>query len=378
MVADPAGQTSADNGVSALKARLAQLIAETGPLTIAQFMTVALYDPEGGYYTTRAVAPVAASAGVFGDFLTAPETSQMFGELIGAWSVHEWTALGAPAPCAWIELGPGSGLLAADAWRVIRRHAPAAAALEMRLVEINPTLKAAQATAVSQVGAHPQWADRLEEAPGGPSLIIANEFFDCLPIRQFVRTDDGWRERLVGLRDGALCFGLAPAALPTDAAIPAALRQAPVGAVAEIAPGLPALVEAIAHRLTAAPGRCLIIDYGPAAPTPGDSLQALVRHQKVDPLADPGGADLTAHVDFSAIAATARAAGLMVHGPVSQGAFLRALGIEARAARLTASQPDKADQIRRQLSRLIDPDAMGGLFNVVCLSTPALSPPAGF
>jgi NADH dehydrogenase [ubiquinone] 1 alpha subcomplex assembly factor 7 len=376
-VADPARQSRRGKAcVNVLKQRLAALIAETGPITVAQYMAAALYDPNGGYYTTRALLDDAA--GVFGDFITAPIVSQMFGELIGAWGVHEWRTIGAPAPCAWIELGPGTGALSSDAWRVIRTQADAAGAFDMTLVEINATLKHAQTAALAAVGAAARSVDHLDAIAPGPSLIIANEFFDCLPIRQFVRQTDGWRERLIGLQGGALCFGLAQSPLPHDAAIPAALRSAPVGAIAEIASGMAALVDTIARRLIVAPGRCLIIDYGAAMPSPSDTLQAIAHHQKVDPLADPGGADLTAHVDFAALADHAHASGLAVHGPISQSEFLCALGIEARAARLCESRPDKASVIARQLSRLIDPREMGSLFKVLCLSTPALSPPAGF
>lgn len=356
--------------MSDLKARLIAQIGYDGPLTIAQFMAAALYDPASGYYANR--------AGVGADFLTAPEASQMFGELIGAWCAHEWTALGAPETAAVIELGGGTGALMADAWRAIRTQPACAAACTLHMVEINPGLIARQTATLAQVGARVQHHARLDDAPFAPSLIIANEFLDCFPIRQLVKTDAGWRERVVGVRDGALAFGLAPDALADASFIPPALRDAPAGSVYEWAPSLPGFVAALAARLRDHPGRILLIDYGADAPTLGDTLQALREHRKVDPLDAPGEADLTAHVDFSAVRALALREGLAVYGPTPQGLFLDGLGLSARAAALARARPDRADTLARQVHRLADPAEMGALFKVLCLTTSDLSPPAGF
>ncbi len=356
--------------VTALKARLARLIAQDGPMTVAQYMTAALHDPHDGYYARR------AALGAEGDFVTAPEISQMFGELVGLWCVQGWMDMGAPAPVALIELGPGTGAMMSDIWRAAKTAPSFCGSAQITLVETSPPLRAQQEAALA--GAPVRWAERLAAAPEGPALIVANEFLDCLPIRQFVRTAAGWRERLVGISGEDLVFGLAPGGPAPDVRIPEALRDAPEGSLAEIAPGLAPLVEELARRLHAHLGRALFIDYGAPRTTPGDTLQAVAAHAKVDPLAAPGEADLTAHVDFASLAAHGRGAGLDVAGPMPQGAWLAALGIDARAQALAAARPDKAEAIARQRARLVDEDAMGVLFQVICLSSPGLPPPAGF
>ena len=344
-----------------LRDKLIEQIKHAGPLTVADYMAACLYDPEHGYYTTRP-----SIGGVDADFLTAPEASQMFGELIGLWCAHEWDALGKPA-LNLIELGPGRGVLMEDAWRATRRIEGFHDAANIVFVEMSGALREEQASRVPDA----EWALRLEDAPPGPTLLIANEFLDCLPIRQFVRTEDGWREKLVGLDDAEdLVFGLS-AALPGD-------DDTEEGLVREIAPGLDALIYEIEQRLHAAPGRALLIDYGYAAPEGGDTLQALFRHRKVDPLENPGEADLTAHVDFARVAYLAREAGLQVSGPITQGHFLHALGIDVRAQMLMRSNPAETPRIEREMRRLTHADEMGALFKVICLSSPNLPPPAGF
>lgn len=352
--------------------RLLSLIAQNGPLTVAQYMTSALYDPQDGYYTRN------ATLGAGGDFITAPEASQMYGELVGLWCAQEWMAMGSPSPFNLIEFGPGAGTLISDAWRATKIVPGFHDAARIALVEVSETLRAQQAQALDAPGAKATWITRLEDAPHAPTLIVANEFLDCMPIRQFVRVGGGWRERLVGARHGALTFGLARDALPDDALIPQTLRDAAEGSVAELAPALPAFVASLGGQFERAPGRALIIDYGSADTSGGDTLQAVRRHARVDPLEEPGAADLTAHVDFVRLAALAREAGLAVHGPVAQGAWLEALGIRERAAALATSRPDKAQSIAAQLHRLTAPDQMGVLFNAVCLTTSDSPPPAGF
>ncbi len=363
--------------MSPLARRLAQGIRVDGPLTVAQFMAAALFDPKDGYYATR------PAIGAEGDFLTAPEASQMFGELVGLWCVQSWIEMDRPDALQLIELGPGRGTLMADIARAARVDPGFQASAQLSLVEISPPLKRLQAETLAKVGAAPRWIARLEEAAPGPCLILANEFLDCLPIRQFVRADASWRERLVGLDPDdpeRLCFGLG-GALPQSGVIsmiPPPLADAPDGALVAFAPGLPALIDAIAARLNSAPGRALLIDYGAPRSEPGDTLQALRRHQKVDPLESAGEADLTAHVDFGAVRRLARASGVEVAGPVAQGAWLGSLGIELRAQALAQKRPERADSLAAQLRRLVDPQEMGTLFQAVCLSTRGLPPPAGF
>lgn len=352
--------------MTALAERITRQIEHTGPLTIAEYMTLALHDPAQGYYATR--------PGIGADFITAPEISQMFGELIGAWCAHEWAQLGAPAPFTLAELGPGTGVLMRDVLRAASKAPGFTAAAKVTLIDASPALRARQAETL--VAHAPAWTQDLSTLANGPTLVLGNELLDCLPIRQFVRARDGWRERLVGVRDGALAFGLAQGPLPNDAIIPEPLRNAPENAIAEVAIGAEALIVALAEKL--APGRALFIDYGGADETGGDTFQALAAHTKVDPLDAPGQADLTAHVDFAAIAGFARAAGLDVHGPVPQAQFLRALGLDQRAQAIATANPERTERVAREHARLTAPDQMGELFKVTCLSSPNLPPPAGF
>jgi SAM-dependent MidA family methyltransferase len=331
-------------------------------MTVAEYRAACLYDAEHGYYATRP-----AIGGEAADFLTAPEASQMFGELLGLWCAHEWSALGKPA-LNLVELGPGRGVLMTDALRASERVDGFHAAINVVLVEMSAPLREEQAKRVPQA----EWALRLEDAPPGPSLIVANEFLDCLPIRQFIRGTEEWREKLVGLDEADnLVFGLSAAlAAPEDEVRP--------GAVREIAPSLESLMYEIEQRLHASPGRAIFIDYGYLSPEGADTLQALQRHAKADPLAAPGEADLTAHVDFSRVAQLAREAGLTVDGPISQKRFLFNLGIEVRADMLSKANPQHAPLIARQVRRLTHDQEMGALFKAICLSSPNRPPPAGF
>lgn len=345
-----------------LRDKLIDHIRDNGPMTVAEFMAACLYDPEDGYYATRP-----AIGGASADFLTAPEASQMFGELIGLWCAHEWDALGKPA-FNWIELGPGRGVLMQDALRATQRIEGMHEAASVVFIETSTPLREEQGERVPIA----EWGSRLEDAPPGPSLIVANEFFDCLPIRQFFRGEDGWHEKLVGLDEAErLTFGL-------SAALPAPDSDDEIGTVREIAPGLESLIYEIERRLHEAPGRVLIIDYGYTRPEGADTLQALKNHKKVDPIETPGEADLTAHVDFARIAQLAVAAGLDVHGPLGQGAFLRTLGVEFRAETLARANPSHAERLQREVRRLTHAEEMGALFKVICLSSPNLPPPAGF
>ena len=348
-----------------LAERLAAQIALSGPITIAEYMTRCLHDPRDGYYATR------PALGADGDFLTAPGVSQMFGELIGLWILETWTRMGRPDPVRLVELGPGDGTLISDILRAARLAPDFLAAADLWLVEVSPPLRDAQAARLAAAAPAPRWAERLEAVPtGAPLILVANEVLDCLPIQQFVRLADGWAERVIGLDEaGALAFGLRLGGPPPLAG------DAPPGTLVEASPAQTALGAEIGHRLARDGGAALLIDYGREAPGPGDTLQALKRHAKVAPLAEPGQADLTAWADFPAVLAAARAAGA-ASGPIlTQGAFLTALGVETRAAALAAARPDRADQIARQLDRLVGPAQMGALFKAVCLHHPGLSPP---
>ncbi len=351
-----------------LRARLERLIAAEGPLTTADYMNLCLHDPQDGYYATR------PALGAQGDFLTAPLVSQMFGELIGLWCASTWLALGRPTPFRWVEFGPGDGTLMADARRAVARALPACvAAADIWFVETSAPLIERQRAAMG--GAPPTWAASLEEVPGlCPMIAVGNEFLDCLPARQLVRTTEGWAERRVGLDgDGALAFGLAPA--PASFSAPPEFARAAPGAVLELSPALAAFGAAVGARIARDGGAALFIDYGRAEPGPGDTLQALRGHAKVDPLACPGEADLTVHVDFPTFAAAARSAGAETTAILTQAELLSRLGIAERAEALAASRPDRAEVIGRQLERLLAPSQMGALFKAVAIHPSGLKLP---
>ncbi|OYU76629.1 MAG: methyltransferase [Alphaproteobacteria bacterium PA3] len=353
-----------------LETRLANMIDACGPMSVDTFMAHALYDPQAGYYATR------LPLGSHGDFITSPEISQIFGELVGLWVAQSWLDLGSPSPFNLIELGPGRGTLMADMLRVCDRVPGFMAALHLHLVETNPALREAQRAALRTQPA--LWHDSLNDVPQGDSFIIANEFLDCLPVRQFVRGEQGWHEKLIGVgAEARLTFGLGPAlAEPPACASP----DDEIGAVREVAPGLEGLVESLAERLRTGCGRALIIDYGDLSGQAGDSLQALYRHQKIHALDHVGEADLTAHVDFAALISHAKACGLGTSGPASQRQFLQSLGIEARRDALIRANPHCESDLTRSVERLIGEAHMGGLFHVVALESPlnaAAGPPIG-
>ncbi|MDO8380903.1 class I SAM-dependent methyltransferase [Phenylobacterium sp.] len=345
-----------------LRDRLIAQVRESGPMSVAQYMTACLHDPRDGYYATR------PALGADGDFITAPLVSQMFGELIGLWAVACWERLGRPSPVYLVEMGPGDGTLMDDMLRAARLAPAFGAAAEVWLVETSQPLAARQK---ALLGDGVRWASSLGEIPAGaPMLLIANELLDCLPPRQFVRAPRGWAERMVGLNDaGDLAFGLSAA--PLGATLP----EAPVGSVVEHSPAQEALGSEIGARIAADGGAALLIDYGRDAPGFGDTLQALRRHVKEDPLASPGEADLTAHADFPAVLAAAAREGAATAPILTQGEFLVRLGIGARAEALTAARPDRSETIERQLERLVSPDQMGELFKAACIHSPGLVPP---
>ncbi|MFA7587127.1 MAG: SAM-dependent methyltransferase [Novosphingobium sp.] len=338
----------------------ARLIARTGPISLMHYMG----ESNARYYASR------DPLGSAGDFITAPEISQMFGELIGLWLVDLWLRAGKPERVHYVEPGPGRGTLASDALRVARRHG-----LEpvVHLVETSPELRAVQRAALGDV----QWHDDLASIPqDGPILLVANEFLDALPVRQLVMTEQGWRERMVACRDGR--FVPVAGDKPMDAAVPEARRAAPVGTMLETCPGAATVVDEVAARLAAQGGAALFIDYGYDKSASGSSLQAVRDHRKVDPFAMPGEADLTALVDFATLADVAHARGAVCVGIATQGEWLRGLGIEARAAALAAHAPAQAEAIYRARDRLIAPEQMGTLFKVMGLAAPGWPPLAGF
>ncbi|MFC3080078.1 class I SAM-dependent methyltransferase [Phenylobacterium terrae] len=347
-----------------LAQRLAAQIRAGGPMTIAQYMTACLHDPQDGYYATR------PALGADGDFITAPLVSQMFGELVGAWLVACWERLGRPAPFRLVEMGPGDGTLMSDILRLARLAPEFAAAADLWLVEVSAPLREAQARRLEGAAVVPKWAGALADVPGGaPLLLVANELLDCLPARQYVMTPQGWAERLVGLdADGRLAFGLTP----SPGAGPEA---APEGAIFERSLAQEALGAEIGERIARDGGVGLLIDYGRDRPEFGDTLQALKRHRKQPALACPGGADLTVHADFPAVLAAARQAGSAAH-VLTQGEFLRRLGLDHRAAALARSRPDRADEIARQRDRLASPEGMGELFKAAAIASPGWAVPA--
>jgi NADH dehydrogenase [ubiquinone] 1 alpha subcomplex assembly factor 7 len=368
-------------GSSSLAARIARRIRREGPLSIAAYMALALHDPDSGYYATR------DPFGAAGDFVTAPEISQIFGELIGACLIDFWQRSGRPDPVILAELGPGRGTLMEDLLRAARAVPEFRRALRLHLVENSAVLRQAQrrrlAAAAPDIA--PCFAESIDALPDGALLLLANEFLDALPIRQFVRGRDFWAERLVALADAAdpkserLVFVEGPESPALALLIPPGLRDAPPGTVAEICPAAAALAASLGERFAHRPGMALFVDYGYLPSRPGPTLAALRRHQAASILDSPGEADLSAHVDFTAFAGAATASGAASHGPVSQRDFLLALGAEARLASLSRrATPAQRSALESGFARLIDPAQMGTLFKVLALTSPGLPSPAGF
>jgi NADH dehydrogenase [ubiquinone] 1 alpha subcomplex assembly factor 7 len=359
---------------------IAAMIAEDGPMSVERFMTLAAMHPEHGYYRTH--VPIGAQ----GDFITAPEIHQMFGELIGLWAAEVWRAMGEPTVVRLVELGPGRGTLMADFLRAARVASGFRKALDIHLVEMSEPLAAEQRRALKTAGVPIAWHESVESLPAGPTLIIANEFFDALPVRQYVRVPTGWCERLVGLNaEGALCFGLAPAPQTGLTAPAHSDATPPVGAIVEMGLVGQRLMGRLAGHIAAETGALLVIDYGHAETRPGATLQAVKDHRATDPLQEPGEADLTAHVDFAALARAAAAAGAAVYGPVTQGTFLGRLGLFERAQVLKrkADAPQSA-AIDAAVERLAVPGRASGVgasmaehFKVLAVTSPGLGMPPG-
>lgn len=329
-------------------------------MTVADYMAAA----NAHYYATR------DPLGTAGDFTTAPEISQMFGEMIGIWIADLWRRAGSPA-IRYVEIGPGRGTLAADALRTLARFGCAPQGIH--LVEASPVLRAEQAARLPSAEHH----DAVDALPDDlPLVVVANEFFDALPIHQYVRTADGWRERMVERRDGRLVA--VPGNTPVDETIPPALRVRGEGTIVETAPAAAAVMHQCSARLARQGGAMLAVDYGYSGPAAGDTLQAVKAHRFADPFADPGEIDLTAHVDFAALAHAARRPSTHVLGPVGQGIWLSAMGIDARLETLATAAPARAAELRGQRDRLVEPGQMGELFQCLAVSAAGWPRPAGF
>ncbi len=343
-------------------------------MPVARFMALALGHPDHGYYISR--DPLGT------DFTTSPEISQMFGELIGAWVADVWHQIGSPVSFTLVELGPGRATLMADALRAASGQPGFAKAARIQMVETSPVLTRVQQAALAPVTqkysyTEPEWLSSVDQLADGPLIVIANEFFDALPIRQFVKTDDGWREHCVVEADGALAFAPAPAPLPDGLMLTQALRDAPSGTIAELCPAATAITTELCQRIANTSGAALIIDYGYTRSAAGDTLQAMRGGEFVPVLSDPGSADITAHVDFQALGECA-GPGTTAHPPTTQGQFLLQLGLAQRAQMLAqTASPEQATAIDAAVHRLTDDDAMGTLFKVLAITAGRIEP-AGF
>ncbi len=340
-------------------------------MPVSRYMSLCLTHPEYGYYVTR------DPLGRQGDFITAPEVSQMFGELVGLWSAAVWNAMGSPTKVQLVELGPGRGTMMADALRALRILPAFRDAIEVHLVEVSPSLRAVQRDTLADETV--QWHYRFDDIPPGPAIILANEYFDVLPIHQAVKTDTGWHERLVDVDDYIFVFTAAKEPMPRfEVLLPPQVRAAPKGAIFEWRPATEIMT--LARRVRDHGGAALIIDYGHIRSDAGDTLQAVAKHNFANPLKSPGMSDITAHVDFQALAQAAEGIGAKTHGPVEQGVFLNRLGIDTRAqALIKHSNAQTAGEIANALKRLAGSGhkGMGSLFKVLGVSHPAITELAG-
>jgi SAM-dependent MidA family methyltransferase len=362
------------DGASPLEREIRRIIAAAGPMPVADYMRLCLSHPDYGYYMHG------DPFGAGGDFITAPEISQMFGELIGLWMAAVWQLLGKPENIRLIELGPGRGTMMVDALRAAAVMKGFRDAMVLHLVEISPALRRLQQQRLEGLGVPALWHNALDEVPPGPAIVVANEFIDALPVHQAVKRGGAWHERVVDVgADDKLCFAVAREPLPHfDTALPRGLRQAAEGTIFEWRSDRFALE---LGRRVRSDGAALILDYGHIRSNTGDTLQAVAGHGYTDPLWAPGHVDLTAHVDFEALAQSAESIGGRIHGPLMQRDLLIRLGIGKRALALTANASrDQALQIKLALSRLTESGAkgMGELFKALAIGDPKLGPLPGF
>lgn len=356
-----------------LETEIRRMIAFDGPMPVSDYMRTCLGHPKYGYYVTR------DPFGPLGDFTTAPEISQMFGELIGAWAATVWRQMGSPAHLNLVELGPGRGTLMADVLRTAKALPEFRAALSVHLVEMSDVLAAKQRETLAFSGTQITWHHDVRDIPEGPSIFLANEFFDALPVNHYVRSHQGWHERVVIVgKDDKLAFAVNPVpALNYEKMMASKVDKVPIGGIDEWR-SVAYILEVI-RQLRTNGGAALVIDYGYTQSQPGETLQAVRGHQYADVLTEPGELDLTAHVDFGALADASQASKVQVGGPLTQGEFLRRLGIEQRAARLKQSAtPQQAADIDTALARLTAPDQMGELFKVLAIGDPKLGVLPGF
>lgn len=344
-----------------LALRLAKQIEASGPISVAEYMRAANEE----YYGK------ADPLGLEGDFITAPEISQMFGELAGMWLTDLWMRKGQPTNCHYVELGPGRGTLAADALRAMKQFG---CEPHVHFVETSEVLRGKQAENVPQARFH----DNVESLPSeGALLIVANEFFDALPVRQLITTHAGWRERVVA-RERGNTFAAMPGSQAMDAVVPEQFRNAPIGSIYETSPDMTGVIYHIAGRLSKQGGVMLVIDYGYVQPGLGSTLQAVKNHRSVDPFTDPGNCDLTVHLNFMELANLARMHELGVSGPIAQGLWLMHLGIDQRAAALAQASPERQEDIFAARDRLVKGEQMGALFKVLAVHSPDWPQPDGF
>jgi NADH dehydrogenase [ubiquinone] 1 alpha subcomplex assembly factor 7 len=358
-----------------LEEEIRRRIARAGPMPVRQFMSLCLSHPEHGYYMTR--DPLGRS----GDFITSPEVTQVFGELLGLWAASAWHRMGEPENVRLIELGPGRGTMMLDALRAAQVAPAFRAAIVLHLVEISPVLQELQQQTLATIDVPVTWHQSFDEVPDGPAIILANEMLDALPVNQAIKQFNGWYERVVEIDGGGnLAFGMANEVIPLfDQLVPASMRDAPIGTIYEWrADNLPL---AIGRRLAHQGGAALLIDYGHMASASGDTLQAVGSHAFVNPLEQAGEVDLTAHVDFQAFALAAESMGAQIYGPIRQADLLRNLGIEKRAATLRKfAPPAKAAEIDTAIKRLLGegPTEMGKLFKAVGMAGPGVGKLPGF
>jgi len=358
-----------------LTSRLQRQIHQDGPMSVARYMTICLLDPSHGYYPTR--DPIGAGA----DFITAPEVSQMFGELIGVWLAANWQKMDQPKTINLVEAGPGKGSMMSDILRASAAVPEFSQALHIHLIEASAALVAVQAKTLGSFTQPISWTDHLSDTGSGPLMLVANEYVDCLPVRQFIRKPDHWHERLIGLDEaGEFQFILDPSPLAAKdiELIAPELRNAAQDTLVEVRPSLAALFDPLAKRAETDPVMALFIDYGPAISETGDSFQAISKHKKVNPLRLSGEVDLTARVDFAELGRAARTAGFEVSAPITQGQWLQKMGLLERAAVLAAKSSQTRNKIARQVHRLSDAREMGELFKFLAVWSPGLSKPAGF
>ena len=345
-----------------LARKLAAWIASTGPITLHDYVEACLYDPDHGYYRKR------NAIGQGGDFITAPEISQVFGELIGLWAGEVWRQMGAPPSVRLVELGPGRGTLMADALRALRVVRGFLEAVSVHLVETSQPLREAQRAVLAPAAVPLFWHEDIASVPDGPVILIANEFVDCLPVRQFVfdAAAGGWRERMVAFEDGAFGLAFSPTLETPEGLDPAVANEVEDGAVFEQRPGVRGMMKAFAAR---SPFATLIVDYGHSRASFGDTVQAVKGHRFTGLFDAPGESDLTAHVDFVRLKRAAAEAHLMAFGPMPMGEWLLRLGLEARVGKLLSRASEgEAEDLRSRVARLIDPAQMGVLFKVLALT----------